>query len=227
MNVNVFEVAPFLSANELLALSDPSLPFDAIALYIRGFCCHDKENHRPVNLSINTMSQLNGYVTNRGIKPLTRARVRTLIRHLERVGLIDKPTSKSLNDGPKFKRTYSRILSDGPTSITEFENSKLVGLSLSYEALCLYVRGIRPHVNIHTFKALVCSEIVSESLTLEPMVGSTEPYKKGSRLVREALSDLVNAGLVDYRRSGIDYVFTCYVSNAFDTNWLRNLGNKP
>lgn len=227
MNLESLELAPFLSANELLALCDSTLPFDAIALYIRAFCFHDKGNGEQVNVSTKAMSQLNGYVTNTVTKPLREARRRTLIKHLERVGLIDKPVVKLPNNKPTFSRSYTRLLSDGLTSITAFEYDRLVALSLSYEALCLYIRAIRPSLNIHTFKAIVCFESVNKALTLEPLAGSTEPFKSGSKLVKSALTDLVSVGLITHEKSHNNYVFTCYVSNSFDSKWLKSLSNKP
>ncbi len=217
------ELAPFLSTNELLALNNSSLPFDAIALYIRVFCFNDKGNGQLVHVSFKTMAQLNGTLENNVIQPLRRARLRTQIKHLERVGLINKPVINHTKNKPKFSRTYSRLLTNGLTSITIFEYSKLVDLSLSYEALCLYVRAIRPNLNVNTFEAIVCYESVNEALTHDPLSGSTEKFKIGQRLFESALTELVNVGLITYKKGCFNYIFTCHVSDGFNSSWLKTL----
>lgn len=223
MKLGLSEFAPFLSQKEQLALSDSGLPFDAVALYIRVFCYLDTGSGKSIAVTGKVMSQLNGKTSNSIIKPLRKARLRTLIKHLERVGLIDRPVVTLPSCKPTFSRSYSRLLTDGLTSITAFEYSKLVDLSLSYEALTLYVRGIRPNLDIHTFKAVVSIDITTEALTFMPVIGSSERYINGSKYNKAALKELVGIGLIDFYKDGSFYYLTCHVSNAFDSNWLKNL----
>mgnify|MGYP003647198500 CR=1 FL=1 len=219
MKIDLTELAPFLSFSELLALRDSGLPFDAVALYIRVFCYLDKANDKPIVVSCKTMARLNGYTVNSFAKPMREARRRTLVRHLERVGLIDKPT---LSNGTKFLRTYKRILSDGSDVMTDHEHTRLVDISLSYQAITLYARAIRPNLNIHTFKAIVSIDTVAQALTFTPISGSSELYINGSRFIKVALLELVNIGLIDHTNDEHFYYFTCHVSNGFDSNWLKS-----
>jgi hypothetical protein len=221
VKLDLYELAPLFSFNELIALGDSSLPFDAVALYIRVFCYLDTANGKPVAVSAKAMTLLNGFVDQSLTKPIREARRRTLIRHLERVGLIDKPT---LANGPIFKRVYTRLLSEGLTAFTAYEYTKLVDIALSYQALTLYVRVIRPNLNIHTFKAIVSIDTVTQALNFEPMKGSTDEYLIGSKLLKPALIELMNIGLINCIRDDNFYYFTCHVSKGFDSKWLKTLG---
>lgn len=220
MKLDLYELAPLFSFNELTALCDSSLPFDAVALYIRVFCYLDTANDKPVAVSVKTMARLNGFVDQSITKPMREARRRTLIRHLERVGLIKKPT---LTNEPMSKRGYTRLLSEGLASITGYEYTKLVDIALSYQAITLYVRVIRPNLNIHTFKAIVSIDTVTQALNFEPMSGSTDKYLSGSNLLKPALIELMRIGLIDCIRDDNFYYFTCHVSKGFDSEWLKTL----
>lgn len=221
MTMDITALAPFLSPRESEALGDCGLPFDAIALYIRVFCYFDAGNGKPVAVSRKVMVACNGMVLNNNRKPMREARLKTLIKHLERVGLIDKPVPGA---SLKFEREYTRLLSGGPTSITAFEYQRLKDISLSYEALSLYVRAIRPMLNIHTFEAVTSVDTITQALTFTPISGSSDKYVHGARLIKPALLELVNTGLINYKTDGHFYCFTCHVSNAFNTNWLKTLG---
>lgn len=220
MKLDLYELAPFLSSKELVALSDSALPFDAVALYIRVFCHLDTANGKPVAVSSKTMVRLNGFVKQSIAKPMREARRRTLIRHLERVGLIDKPT---LVSGPKFERAYTRLLADGLAVINDYEYTRLVDITLSYQALTLYIRVIRPHLNIHTLKAIVSIDTVTQALNFEPINGSTDKDLSGSKLLKPALLELINIGLIECIRDDNFYYFTCHVSKGFDSQWLKTL----
>lgn len=220
MKLDLYELAPLFSFNELIALGDSSLPFDAVALYIRVFCYLDTANGKSVAVSSKTMVRLNGFVEQSIAKTIREARRRTLIRHLERVGLIDKPT---LASGPKFERAYTRLLSDGVAVINDYEYTRLVDITLSYQALTLYVRVIRPNLNIHTFKAIVSIDTVIQALNFEPLNGSTDKDLSGSKLLKPALIELMNSGLIDCIRDDNFYYFTCHVSKGFDSKWLKIL----
>jgi hypothetical protein len=221
MKISFSDLAPFLSLNELKALSCTTLPFDAVAFYIRVFCYLDAKKEKPVVVTCKAMTHLNGFVANSFFQPMREARRRTLVKHLERVGLIDKPiTDTKLN----FERVYTRLLSDELTAINEYEYQRLVDVSLSYEALSLYVRAIRPNLNTHTFKAVVSDDTVNQALTFTPIYGSSEKFVSWTKLITTVLTELQNVGLIEYIYDDHLYCFTCHVSNGFNSNWLKSLG---
>lgn len=220
MKLGLTELAPFLTLCEHEALMDEALTFDAISLYIRVFCLLDTEKDKPLTVSHRIMAVSNGMYLNNCLKPMRDARIRTTIRHLERVGLIAKVLPESVQ---KFKRVYICSLADGQTALTSFEAAKLVDINLSYEAVSLYVRAIRPYLSIHSFTALVYIDTLVSALTFNPINSSPEHSINGRVLLKATLQELINSGLIECEIDGLNYVFTCHVSKGFDSYWLKSL----
>ncbi|MEO9944045.1 hypothetical protein [Paraglaciecola sp.] len=220
MSTGLPELAPFLTTCEYESLMDESLPFDAIALYFRVFCVLDSGKDKPLLVSHRVMAASNGIYSNNRLIPMRDARVRTTIKHLERVGLLAKATPES---GLKFKRVYIRSLAGWLCSLTPFEIKKLTDINLSYEAVTLYVRSIRPHLSIYSFTAMVYIDVLELALTFNPLNSSPEHSVNGRVLLKATIQELINSGLIECEIDDLYYVFTCHVSKGFDSYWLKSL----
>ncbi|GAB2695257.1 hypothetical protein [Aliiglaciecola aliphaticivorans] len=225
MTVKPMKLAPYLTVSELQALQDESLPFDAIALYMRAFRCIDaKKSGYPITISHKTLSVTNGYYEQRRFKALRPARTKTLIKHLERVGLIEKSISVNKQN---LTCEYNAPFVDDIQPFTLFESEVLMDCRLSYESLCLYIRAIRPNLDGDTLISVFESSMATTALTFVPVSGSTESYILGRKLLEGSLNELENTGLIAVKKYQNFYYIECFVGKAFNVKWFKNRGICP
>ena len=219
-------LAPFLTDDELKALWCRELPFDAIALYVRVFCYLDVGKQSPIYLTQPEMTKLNGSISQSGkLVPMKRSRIRTTLNHLKTVHLV-QPSSPKRNDQKAIANPveYIRGLAGGLRTLTPPEFDMLNRLTLDYASLALYVRLIRPKLNVDSFYSVFSHAQADKALTFDPYIQSREQGTFGYRLIKPALNGLVEVGLITLQEEGDNYyIVRCNVSQHFSAEWLKSL----